>query len=439
MAFFNWKIVHTKYVDGWSTTDETILTNFNSVLISVALGQQKDTFSFKVRNINGRFDDFFNTKDLITIYRERNTDTFTSEPLFMGIIQDTPNDSTYNKNMLTVKGYGFSEYVLGAHTFTDPEGAGFTISYALQDALAQARQMNSKFGVTWSPTNPILKSDDTEFPKVEERFLYKPLRDIFEKYSTNSYTDDGYYYWYVNVDKELVWKRGDDYDSETYNYNTDSTLSFKYSVDSSKIINYVICKCGVDPAGSAIASKPVIDEESKSKYGVKFHLYVDRVTYIQELNTRDLNKAYNNAEDNTKQYPDFTSNFELAWKYYIDGSGTATEVVEGITCTDGSYVTIPAGTQADQEEKYIAILRKHGVNFIRAEAWSLIKLREFGLNKADLVFKSGEKTWGIGSKINMTLPMLSSTALTMRIKQIQFSETTDTYSLEQEATTVVEE
>jgi len=435
MAYVKWKIVHTKYDDGWSSSNETTLVNYSDVLISQSLGETKDTFTFKVRNNYGDFDDFFNSEDLIEIYRSIDSLTFDAEPFFVGIVKDTPNQNEYNKNQLTVKGFGFSEFILSSYTFTDPGGANMTIPYALADAVAQAGQLNGNFSVTWSPSNPVLKSDDTAFDIVDERFLYKPLRDIFEKYSTNRYTDDGYYYWYVDGNKVLHWKRGDNYDSETYDYTTDPTLSFKYSVDSSKVINYVICRCGTDPAGNAITPKPEIDESSKSKYGTKFHLYIDRVTYAQEINREDVNKSYSNETAVNTTYPDFSSvAFETTWKF-----AGATTMIEGITCTNKSAVTIPSGTQSVQEEKYTAILRAHVEAFVTQEARALIDLRKTGLNKVDLTFKVGEKVWGLGSRITMNLPMLDSTNISMRVKQIQESSTTTTYSLEEEVLVAEEE
>jgi hypothetical protein len=266
---------------------------------------------------------------------------------------------------------------------------------------------------------------------VDERFLYKPLRDIFEKYSTNQYTDDGYYYWYVDGAKVLHWSQGDNYDSETYDYTTDATLAFKYSVDTKAVVNYVICRCGTDPAGNAITPKPVIDESSKSKYGTKFHLYVDRATYCQELNRADVNKSYSNETALNTTYPDFSSSFTTTWTF----AGT-TQVIEGITCTNGSAVVIPSGTQSTQEDKYTAIIRAHIEAFVTKEAQAYIDLRENGLNKVDLTFKVGEKVWGMGSRITMNLPMLDSSNISMRVKQIQESTTTTTYSLEEEITPI---
>lgn len=431
MAYAKWKLVHTKFDNGWSNSNRVEITEVSDILISLALGDKKDTFKFSVRNVHGKYNGFFKAEDRIEIYLAINQLSFSANPFFVGLISDTPNDKDFQKDRFTINGFSFSEFVLNAQTFTDPAGANMTISEGLRDAVAQAGSVNQMFRVNWDVSNNMLNSQGQPFPPLPERFLYKPLREVFEKYSTNEYTKDGFYYWYVTPQRTLVWRRGDDFDSETYNYNTQPVRKIKYSLDTNHIINFVICKFGRDPLGRPISGRPVIDEASKARYGTKFFYYTRRATYAEELNAMDLNKAYGNAQDLNTKFPDFsTSSFETAWKF--NGGGQSEVIIEGITCTDGQEVTIPSGAQSQQERKYVAILRQHVANFIRSEAWSLIQLRQFGANKIDLTFRLGTQTWGIGSLISTNIPLISNTPMSMRVKEIQYSETTVTYSLEEE-------
>jgi hypothetical protein len=428
--YAKWKIVHTSFNNGWSTVNKTELTEFSDILISYALGEKKDTFKFTLRNIYGKYNGFFKAQDRIEIYLALNTEIFPANPFFVGLVSDTPNQTDYQKNRITINGFSFSEFVLNAQTFTDPGGASMTISEGLRDAIAQAGSINPMFKVVWDNGNNMLNSLGNPFPLLPERFLYKPLREIFEKYSTNEYTRDGFYYWYVTPERTLVWKRGDTFSSDSYNYVTMPTLNFKYSLDTSKVVNFVVCKFGRDPLGRAISGKPVIDEASKAKHGTKFFYYTRRATYAEEINSMDLNKAYGNAQNINTKFPDFSTQFETSWAFH--GGGESVVVIEGVTCTDGQPVTIPSGTQSDREKTYVAILRQHVANFIRAEGMALIQLRQFGQNKVELAFKLGEKTWGIGTIVSLNLPMLSSSIINMRVREVQYSEETVTYYLEEE-------
>jgi hypothetical protein len=46
--------------------------------------------------------------------------------------------------------------------------------------------------------------------------------------------------------------------------------------------------------------------------------------------------------------------------------------------------------------------------------------------------RPGLVEWGLGDVVKVTIPELSNTAKSLRIKEIQFTEDSDTYSLEED-------
>jgi hypothetical protein len=305
MVYVKWKIDYVPFEGGsWNESKRETLDSYRDVMIRRFLGDGKDSFEFKLTNTNGEYDGKFNVNDKIYIYKAVNTETIPTDPLMVGLVRDGVFGDNYAKDVITVKGYNFSESILNALVFFDAET--LDIAEALKEGLETIQAFNSNFTVTWASTNPTLRSDDSAFPDVNEKFFYKPYRALVEKYSTNKATGDGNYYYYVNKDSEMIWKRGADYSSSTFDATTQSYRSQKIGKDLKGIINFVIMKGGLDPKGHPIQT-PYVHYKSVSKVGYKFKVIVSENNASKLLLDRDMSKSYGTA----KQYTVLQNNILL--------------------------------------------------------------------------------------------------------------------------------
>jgi len=423
MSYVKWKIENTPFSAGtWDTDNTTEIASFYDPNIRINTGDGKDSFMFKVINNSLIDDTTFTVNNKITIYRTSNTDTITTDDiLMMGAIRDIPINDTGSQDIYNLKGYNFSETVMDAITFVDLEND--TIPEGFQRALNQVGGANNNFRVTWSNTNPTGKTDGNPFPVIGERFFYKPLKTIIEKYSTNDRTEDGNYFWYINNNNELVWFQQDSTTLHTFDSSIDAHKTIKISKDVKGIRNYVIMRGGTDPAGNQIMDKRV-DWASVGKNGMKYYMLVSENNNAKELTRLDIG----GGDTNTSSYPAITASaFTTVWLATV----TAT-VGSGTNMTAGYPVTINQGSESANKEDYTAVIRREVKSRLQKEAKTFLDLHKYGKLKTDIEFTAGSKTWGLGDRVTVTIPKLSQIDKLMRVVDIQYTDDIDTYSLEED-------
>jgi len=393
MVTIYWKLAHTP--KGGS---ETILTELYDPVVRVKTGDGKDSFSFKVNNVEGDFNNAFNPNDKMIISRQQNSDTgwANSDILLTGAVRTVPHEVNTSQDLLRVEGYNYSETVMGALVFV--EGAGKTLDVFLEDAVNSVASYNVDFGVTWNPNNPAVKyTDGTSFPIINERVFNKPLSYILEKYSTKETTEDGRYYWFVNKDNELTWdKRSNDSGSRTFDQSTDDFQSIKIKKDIKDVKNFVIIKGGLDPKGNPMQNR-YADYTSISKHGFRYYIFVSENASGKTNLSADLTKAeVDDMEDAT--YP-----FVPTW----DPTVTATDY-----------------------DDYVTEFRSYFKGEFKTEGKKYIDLRKNGKLKVTITFQAGDKPWGLADLVSCNIPSLSSSqSKLLRVEEIQYSTTTDTFTL----------
>lgn len=428
MSYVKWKIENTPFIDGaWDDSQTTEITSFYSPLLRVNTGTKKDSFQFKVINNSLIENTTFGVDNKITIYRTANTDTITTDDILMvGAIRDIPINQDGMKNIYDIKGYNFSETVLKAIVFVDLEQV--SIAAGIQEALEQVAGMNSNFKVTWSATNPTSKQsagkEGDPFPLVGEKFFYKPLKDILEKYSTNDRTEDGNYFWYINKDNELLWFQQDSVPLYTFDSSIDAHKSIKVKKDIKGVRNYIIAKAGYDPAGNQIMTK-FIDWSSVGRHGMKYYFLTTTNTLAQELRTED-NEGVQTA---ITGYPDSmsASAFTTKWRATVDAT-----VGAGTTMTDGEFVTVNQGSLDNNKKDYTAVIRTETKARAEKEGQAYADAHKYGKLVVDLEFSAGIKPWSLGDRVNCSIPELSQVDKEMRVIDIQYGNDTDIYSLEED-------
>lgn len=431
MGYTTWKIEKVPFTGtSFSTGDTETVTEYFDPILSVNLGDGKDSFSFKMPNGRGQYNNYFGNADKINIYRVVNNLTVptTTEPKMVGIVRDIPNEYTGRKRQLKIKGYNFSESLMEALVFVD--GTTKTPPEVLEEAINSIRSFNDNFSVTWKNSNPTSKLGGGAFPVVGKRYFYVPMKKVLEELSTSAYTDDGQYYWYVNESNEIVWKKGQDYTTGTFSETTDKFLSLKVGRDTKDVKNYLIVKGGTTPSGRIIQTY-VPDYSSIAKNGFKFYIIVDENKYASEKNEQDIAKSYGN-QGSPDRYPNLSTSFITTWRYF----GKARTLTNGTALINNSQVTINTGNEGQNKVDYNEAIYWAAYESLVQRAKSILETTSKGRIEVEIAKRPWQTEWGLGQVIACTLLEFGSVQKEFRVQEIQYSTNIDTYTLKEDIGTL---
>ena len=399
MGRLQWKITHTPYNGTYGTP--VVITDYYDPMIRVGLGDVKDSFEFK-RQDNEDNKNSFNTNDKVLIQRKIYDGAAfdDDDTLLNGVVRDVPEEIAYNKSLLRIKGYNFSETLMNALTFID--ATNLPINEAFQAALSWVSVHNTNFQVTWNPSNPTKQSDGvTDFPLMGERFYYKSITSMLEKYSASKYTDDGDYYWFVDNNNTLVWQREENSISTDFDERSSGYQSLKISKDLNDVRNFIIMRGGYDFKNAPI-SYPAADYSSISKHGFKYLIYSDSVAYSAQVQENDRSKA------------GVDSNEDL--KTLVNGSGF--------------YPTWDASTNYTSWDTFNTAFRAYIQNYLKTEGSTILTVQANGKLSIDITFSPlAGFNYPLGAVIDCYLNTFDYDAKPLRIQSIQYTNTTDTYTM----------
>jgi len=408
--YITWKIERVPFVeDTYDTVNTEIITSFYNPSVRVSLGSTKDSFQFYLVNSHNQWSNKFHNLDKITLYRVLNSaTTSTSNILMTGVVgsaSETRNSRTAN---LLVKGYNYTEAILGALVVTDPKSTSTTIPYAIADALEAIKGDSPEtFPVEWSTDNSYTDSTGGAFPVVDEPWFNTPLISKIEKYSKNTATEDGTYMYWVDYDNKFHWiKKG-----TAINYEFDATTEYFHSVkpdvDKNDVINYVLMQGGVDPKGSPINTE-YVDEASKAKYGTKYYYDDSDASFAANLNVKDIfNEGYSSDEGTLP----FSYPFTPVW----------------------------SSTAVTSDTDYTNKLRVYVENYLYNKGKDIVELKKFGRFKLNYTFPAGTKLWGLGDVISVIYydaNLDDNTTKQLRVEDIQYTTTTDVFQLIEDEGTI---
>jgi len=406
--YITWKLERTPFINNaFAVASTTTLTDFRDVKVDSTLGDSKNSFDFKVPNFTGKYNNYFNMGDKITLSRVLNSGTTsTTDVVMVGCVNDLPSEINTGTDYISVRGYDFSESILGGILFADFNNTNKTIPEALSFGLDTIRNYNPQFTVTWHPDNRTTKTDGTAFPYVNEKFYYKKYSLFLEKYSSSKYTTDAYsYFSYVDTQNRLVWNPRLSTPIGSFNASLDNFKAMKFTKDTKDVINFLIVQGGLDPRGRPL-QVPVIDQSSVSKNGMKFYYLVDDTNKSKSLNSEDMAQIGGTSSSGTLPSKILGSTYSFTPRW------------SSVPCTsDDDYVT--------KFQTYMkAELKKIGQSYIE-------NLKN-GKLKVDIEFAPGTKTWVLGDVISCVIPQISSSTKNLRIKEISYSSSADIYSLEED-------
>lgn len=401
MTFVTWQVdVYPYNGSTWAVSPVT-LTHFQDPMVRVALGDTKDSFSFKLTNFNDERLDDLAVNDRVIVYRAVNSLTVTTSNILMvGTVGRVIPEEDGRQDLVRVEGNNFSETIMSAIAFSDSQA--LKVDDSIQDMLASVSLFAPQFGVTWHPGNPDTKTNGDPFPVVGEKFYNKPIRQSLEKLSTQVATGDTVpYYWYVNLDNQLVWRARDSSGSVDFNYATDQYREAKATKDLAGIKNFVIIKGGVDPKGVAISTK-YYDAASINKHRARYTILVDQNKYALNMHLDDCRKA---------------------------------GVQSMVEYTFGTFVPTWTSTSYSSLATYNNAFREFVKERLKELGREAVENTRFG--KLNFVLERAPGTgWVLGQLVSCVHPYLGTAPKVLRVKDIQYSTTGDNFTLEEDLGTI---
>ncbi len=199
-------------------------------------------------------------EDRVEISQKKNSSSYTNDDLLIaGIVNDLTGGSTSSGRNLNVSGVGLIEIFFNTLAFSksyvnagDRTG---TVPDIIQTVISQVNSLNVNRTVDWNGNTT--KSNGSSFEKITYYANYKRALDIIEELSSDRYTKDGQYYYYVRFNKssgkyELFWqpKTGSVIQSNL----TEGTepYNIKFDLSDEDVVNAVIYNCGADPKGNGM-------------------------------------------------------------------------------------------------------------------------------------------------------------------------------------------
>jgi hypothetical protein len=267
--------------DGVWTSTVTEVTDAFDVKVNHALGNTKDTFSFKVPNNRQRNTYSFRTQDNIKIYYLINGATPSSDNLVLsGLVKSVSESVNESSNYLNIEGVSFGEITGNALVFYT--GTNVTVRDIIITAVASVKIFNGNFGL--EVDMPTTLPDGSSFPVVnsggEVREQYRSLNYILEKYLKAAYTGGYNYYYYVDnsvtvgATSQLVIRPRFGSVNNSIVEGTTIINSAKITMRSDDVKNYVIVKCGTDYNNRPITAR-ADDPVSRAKYGFRYYMLID--------------------------------------------------------------------------------------------------------------------------------------------------------------------
>lgn len=417
MSVVNWKLEYRRkkligtynpFLDSaWE--DPVEIKDFKDIKISKSLGEGKDSFSFVLNNINGMYNEYFRPNDMFVISRRFNEGPFLDEHVLMnGAVNNDPLTHAYNRKDIRISGFNHSHVLMNALVYID--ATNLPVSTAFQDSLISISFYNKDFQVTWHEDNPEYKysEDDVKnaggvFPNCGERFFYRPMHYILNKFSAKDKTNNGNYFWYVTGDNKLRWDKRLTATSGSFDSTSHDYYQMIVKKDINDVKNFVIIKGGFAPDGTLITGYHA-DYASIANNGFRYHIMID-----------EAKKAANTLEQDLVKY------------------GV-------VNMSDASYPLTPdwsGGQSFANFNDYVAGFKE----FVRKDLVSIGKKfvdgRRFGRVVVEVYKRPDETVWGLGDVISCNIPQLTSNPnKLLRVEEISYGTEQDLYVLKEDEGTL---
>lgn len=283
--------------------------------------------------------------DLIRIYQAIDDATLGNDNVLMEGVVDRPEIkmSPNNTRVCTIKGFGIIEQIFGALVFikdvsiTTPEAV-------IQSVITQINNYNrlrtiyGENGTEWGNL-----SNDTTSADIQYVASYKSALEIIEDVSSDRYTKDGNYYYYVTYNAtedryEFHWNKKSQSLTAGLSITEGEPTEMKIYRSREAVINAIIYNVGLD-CNEVPQEFLNYAQTSMAGYGTKWKYITATNTIISDLinqefeeNRNEWTTGANNSR--TSNYPDDTSSWTFQFETRNDdGTKTGTNATASTDAT----------------------------------------------------------------------------------------------------------
>jgi hypothetical protein len=212
--------------------------------------QKKDSFSFILDNPNNKWYrnaiSTMHVDDKVRIWFKRNSSTMTASDLIMdGVISKITYDN--QNRIIKVSGGSFVERLFAGQVFvvglknTTADGVIREV-IRFVDSLNKFRPIKGSTLAEWNTIGNAITSKPFNVD-----IDYKMAMTLIDLYSSNDYTGNGPYIYYVQPDGSgnynFIWKARDFVNQSTITEGTTENQSMNMTIDNSNTISFIIYKC----------------------------------------------------------------------------------------------------------------------------------------------------------------------------------------------------
>jgi len=252
-------VIYKKTGNSWAASG-TLLDEARGVLVMRGIGKIRDVFEFKLLNAHNKY---FKTgatvtpdeDDRIQIWMWSGTawDSLTTTQKnnaleIDGIITSLTQDTAGGKDLL-IKGAGFFDIIFKGLVFVRDKTLNKS-HLIIQDIIIQLNKYNPNRTIVWDTDNDLSPKD------INYTSSYKSSAEIIEELSSDKFTGDGAYKYYIkyvpdiadetSVTYKFVWKKKLDNVDNTLTEGTDTIFNTNLKKNKDKIINSIIYNVGFD-------------------------------------------------------------------------------------------------------------------------------------------------------------------------------------------------
>jgi hypothetical protein len=280
-------------------TNPLILSYARDLKLDLGAQSVKDKFSFSLDRGDQHMDNtlgetgmptpFMEEQDLIRVYMKKDpVDDYAyvqDDIIFEGTVRQVAQKLDDSGNICTVEGFNWFEVFfdveipIGGSNYTDKTCMEM-LRYMIENQLS-----GTGINIGWDPSNPTFKQDGvTSFPQKSMSLNYTPIFMIIEKLSSNEYTSDGQYTYYISRGtdgRNLFSIRAQTGETEDL-VLSDEVIPIE-TVDinrgSDNVRNYIIYNCGIDLYGVSVEWY-YFNSTSIGKYGWKTYFAINETGNI---------------------------------------------------------------------------------------------------------------------------------------------------------------
>jgi len=192
--------------DTWSSDYSEL--NITDIDASVGIKTTKDTWSFTLPNPNQINKDTVHIDDRIQIFFYTGSLNTSSDLIMDGNVTRITQTINEKTRKIKVQGSNRTEELLGVLVQLSFNNYQKDISEVIQEIIDKVNNQNRKItgDDKFISTNiNSTKLDGSAFPKKLFTSAYKPAYELIEKYSTDEYTEDGSYMFWIDSNNTLHW------------------------------------------------------------------------------------------------------------------------------------------------------------------------------------------------------------------------------------------